>query len=100
MARISRMISRIDLLCGTRICHTGQSHIINYFINTRLEIFSRTRKMMALSLSPLDSRSNSESEIDKQNIPEIDRFLAEFEEESENDVGFFNYYVLLYLYFI
>jgi hypothetical protein len=52
-------------------------------------MFSRTRKMMALALPPLDSGSSSESEIDEQNIPEIDRLLAEFEEENENNVGFF-----------
>jgi hypothetical protein len=56
-------------------------HIIKYFINTCLEIFSRTRKIIALALPLLDSGSSSESEIDEQNVPKIDRLLAEFEEE-------------------
>lgn len=74
---------------STRAAINALIHIINYFINTCLEMFSRTRKMMALALPPLDSGSSSESEIDEQNLPEIDRLLAEFEEENENHVGFF-----------
>jgi len=57
-------------------------------------MFSRIRKMMALVLPPLDSGSSSESEIDEQHIPEIDRLLAEFEEENENYVGLYYTHVL------
>lgn len=66
----------ITILCKTNMYRTRKSpastraainaiiHTINYFINTScLEMFSRTRKMMALALLPLDSGSSSESEI-------------------------------------
>lgn len=41
-------------------------------------MFTRARKMMTMALLLLDSGSSSESELDKSNMPEIDKLLNDY----------------------
>lgn len=67
-------------------------------------MFSRSKKMMAMVLPPLDSgpSSDSESEVDELNLTEIDNLLLNFDEELENEVSIFfiilKYYHLICIY--